>query len=68
MREKEHNQDVRSLEYVKFKWVRKKDSISEVHLSSITDHIIRNNDTIDWDGVNFPSRDSDSTKKGIRRP
>ena len=44
MREKEHQQDVRSLEEVKFTWARKKDL-------AITDHVTRNNHTIHWEGV-----------------
>ena len=53
------------MEEVKFTRARK-DSVSEVHPSAITDHVTRNNHTIDWEGVKFPSRDSDSTKRGIR--
>ena len=49
-----------------FKQARKKDSVSEVHPSDITDHIARNNHTIDWEGVKLTSRDSDTTKRGIR--
>ena len=33
--------------------------------SAITDHVARNNHTIDWEGVRFPSRDNDTTKRGI---
>ena len=43
VREKEHQRDVRPLEEVRFTWARKKDSVSEVHLSAITDHVARNN-------------------------
>ena len=65
VREKAHERGVSSLEKVKFRWVRKKDSVSELHNSAITDHVARNNHTIDWEGVKFPSRDSDTTKRGI---
>ena len=41
---------------------RKKDLVSEVHLSAITDYVARNNHTIDREGVKFPSSDSDTTK------
>ena len=64
-RDKEHQHDVRSLEQVKFTQARKKDSVSEVHPSAITYHIIKNNHTIDWEGVKFPSRDCDTTKRGV---
>ena len=49
-REKEDERDLRSLEEVKFTWARKKDSVSEVQPSTITDHVTRNNYTIDWEG------------------
>ena len=65
MKEKEHQRDVSSLEEVKFKQARKKDSVSEVHLSAITDHVTRNNHTIDWEEVKFPSRDCDTIRRGI---
>ena len=47
MREKEHQRDIRSLEEVKFTWARRKDLVSELHPSTITDHIARNNYIID---------------------
>ena len=36
-----------------------------MHPSAITDHVARNNYTIDWEGVKFHRRDSDTTKRGI---
>ena len=63
--EKEQQWDVRSLEQVKFTRATKKDSHAEVHPSAITDHITKNNHTIDWEGVKFLSRDCDTTKRGI---
>ena len=66
MKEKEHQRDVKSLEEVKFTWVRKKDLVSEVHPSAIADHITRNNHTIEWEEVKFPTRNSDTTKRGIQ--
>ena len=65
VREREHHLDVRLLEEVKFTWARKKDSVSEVYPLAIMDHIAKNNQTIDWEGVKFPSRDCDTTKRGI---
>ena len=43
----------------------KKDSVPEVHPSAIMDLVAKNNHTIDWEGMKFPSRDSDTTKRGI---
>ena len=42
------------MEEVRFIRARKKDSVYEMHPSSITDHVTRNNHTIDWEGVKFP--------------
>ena len=50
---------------IKFTLARKKDSVSKVHPSAITDHVIKNNHTIDWKGVIFPSRACDIIKRGI---
>ena len=65
VREKEHQMDVRSLEEMKFTRARKKELVSELHPSAITDHVTRNNHTIDWEGVKFPSRDCDTIMRGI---
>ena len=49
--------------------VRKKDFVSEVHPSAITDHIAKNNNhIIDWEGMKFPSRDCDTTKREYGKP
>ena len=57
--------DIRSLEEVKFTWARKKDVVSKMHPSAITYHVTKNNHTIDWEGVKFPSSDCDTTMGGI---
>ena len=56
VREKEHHHDVRSWEEVKFTWTKKEDSVSEVHPSAITDHITKNNHTVDWEEVAYPQK------------
>ena len=53
------------MEEVKFTRARKKDSASEVHPSAITYYVVRNNHTIDWERVKFPSRACDTTKRSI---
>ena len=65
VREKEYKRDVSSLEEIKFTRARKKYSVSGVYPSAITDHIARNNHTLDWEVVKFPSKDSDTTKRDI---
>ena len=47
VRDKEYQRDVRFLEGGKFTQARKKDSVSEVHPSAITDHAAMNNHTRD---------------------
>ena len=66
--EKEQQHGMRSIEEVEFTWARKKDSVSDMHPSAITDHVTKNNHTIDWDGVKFPNRDSDTMRRGNGRP
>ena len=61
----ERQQDVRSFMEVKFTWARRKHSVSEVHLSAINDHFAMNKHSIDWEGVKFPSRNCDTTTKGV---
>ena len=49
MREKEQKRAVKTLEeYTRFK---KKDSLTEVHPSANTDHAVKENHTILWEGV-----------------
>ena len=54
-----HKIDVKTLEEKKYTRSRKKDSLTELHPSAITDHIAKENHTIDWKGVKFPARDTD---------
>ena len=37
----------------------------ELHPSAITDHLAKENHTIDWEGVTFPARDTDWTARGV---
>ena len=57
--EKEHKRDVKTLEEKKYTRSRKKDSLMELHPLAITDHVVKKNHTIDWEGVKFPARDTD---------
>ena len=50
---------------IKYTTDRKKDSLSELHPSAITDHVVQSNHTIDWEGVKFPIRDSDTTRRHV---
>ena len=66
VREKEHRRDVKTLEEKKYTRSRKKDSLMELHPSVITDHVAKENHTIDWEGVRFVTRDSDWTTRGVK--
>ena len=52
VREKAHKTDVKTLEE-KYTGSRKKDSLMELYPSAIKDHVIQENNTIDWEGVRF---------------
>ena len=52
MREKEHKKDVKQLEGVKYTRARRK-SLTEIHQSALTDHVMSKNHTIDWEGVSL---------------
>ena len=62
---KEHKRDVKTLEEKSYARVRKKDSLTELHYSAITDHVLdKENPKIDWEGVKFHARDTDWTAGG----
>ena len=63
VREKEHKRDVKTLEE-KYTRSRKKDLLTEMHPSAITDHVAKENHTIDWVGVKFPVRYIHWTARG----
>ena len=48
--------------------VPRKESQTEHHQSARTDDAAVCNHSIDWEGVKLPSKDSDWSKRGIRRP
>ena len=54
----EHKRDVKTLEEKIYIRSRKKDSLMELHLSAIIDHVGNENHTIDRGGVNFPARET----------
>ena len=56
--------DVKTLEK-KYKRSRKKDSLMELHPSAITDHVAKENHTLDWEGVKFQIGDTDWTARGV---
>ena len=56
VRKKEQKRNIKTLEEKKYTRSRKKDSQTELHPSAITDHVAKENHTIDWEGVKFPAR------------
>ena len=66
MREKEHKKDVKQLEEVKYSRARRKESLTEIHQSALTDHVVSKNHTIDWEGVRLPAKEPDWKKRGVK--
>ena len=65
MREKEHTKDAKQLERVNYTRAKKRESQTEHHQSSLTDHVAVYNHTINWEGVKLPAKDP-HWKRGIR--
>ena len=66
VRGNEHTRHVKTLEEKKYARSRKKDLLMEVHPSAITDHVAKENHTINWEGVKFLVRDTDWTARGVK--
>ena len=49
MREEEHKKDLNQLEGMKYTRARRKESLTEIHQSVLTDHVVSKNHTIDWE-------------------
>ena len=62
--EKEKKRDVKTLGEKNYTRSSKKDSLTELHLSAITDHVAKN--TIDWEGIKFPTSDNDWTTRVVK--
>ena len=63
---KEHRKDGKEQEGQNYTRARKKDSITELHKSALTDHIAQCNHVIDWDGMKLPAKDPNYDSRGIR--
>ena len=61
-----HKNDVKILEVKKYTSSKKKDSLMEVLSMVITDHVAKENHTIDWEGVKFPTRYTDWTARRVK--
>ena len=66
MREKEHKRDVKTLDETKYTRSRKKDSLTERYPSTITDHVAKENYTIDWESVTFPAKGVNWTARAVK--
>jgi len=66
VREKEHIKDGKELEGQKYTRAKKKESVTELHKSALTDHAAQCNHVIDWDGVKLPVKDPNYDSRGIR--
>ena len=65
VRETEHKRDIKTLEE-KYTRSRKIDSLMTLHPLAITDHVAKENHTIDWEGMKFPVRDTAWTARGMK--
>ena len=65
-REKEHVRDGKEVEGVKYTRSRRKESVTELHKSAITDHVGQTNHVINWDGVRLPMKESNFDIRGIK--
>ena len=59
VREKEHIKDAKQLEGVNYTRANKRESQTEHHQSALTDHVVVNNRTINWEEVKLPAKDPD---------
>ena len=66
MRQKEHKQDLKQLEGVKYTRARGKESLTEIHQLALMDNIASNNHTINWEGVRLPAKKPDWKKRGVK--
>ena len=56
MRQKKHK-DLKQLEGVKYSRERRKDSLTEIHQSVLTSHVMSKNHMIDWQGMRLPAKE-----------
>ena len=66
MRENEYKKNVKTLQENQYTTSRKKDPLMELHPYTIMDLVVKENHTIDWDGVTFPTRDTDWIGRGMK--
>ena len=57
MRPKEHKKDLKQLEGVTYTRARRKESLTEIHKSTLMDHVVSKNHTIDREGVRLPAKE-----------
>ena len=66
MRQNEHKKDLKQLEGVKYTRARRKESLTEIHQSALTDHVMSKNHTINWEGVRLLAKEPDWKKRGVK--
>ena len=54
------------LEWVKYTRARRKESITEIHLLALTDHVTSENHMIDCEVVTLPAKEPAWKKKGVK--
>ena len=66
MRQKEHKEDLKQLEGVKYTRARRKESLTEIHQSVLMDYVAIKNHTIGWEGVRLSAKEPDWKKRGVK--
>ena len=55
---------MKQLEGVKYTRARRKESLTEIHQSALTDHVACKNHIIDWEGMRLLAKEPDWKKRG----
>ena len=63
---KEHQKDSKKVKQRKFTRAQRKESLTEINKSAITDHIAQENHVIDWEGAKLLEREDDVIKRRIK--
>ena len=66
MRQKEHKKNLKQVEGVKYARARRKEFLTAIHQSVLTDHVASNKHTIDWEGVRLPAKEPDWKKRVVK--
>ena len=63
---KEHRKEAEKSESRPYTRSSKSSSVSEIHKSAITDHVVTDNHVMDWDNIRVLDREEDRTRRWIK--